>query len=164
MLWETDASKICAARSRKAFGLTFHSWSIWVDLARVFIDEAKTYPFVQEARAMVLEQPSREETDFHPTLRKGECEIRRLIENGPVTGHAAFQIFETFGYPLELTEQVMAENGVKIIERKGLFCASSWPRGPTSAMPRTPCETMSPSDERPPQKNPRLENTGRCHG
>lgn len=105
-----------AARSGKSLGL---NEPFMVEVATAFIDESETYPFVQSARDRVLDQLKREEAAFMQTLRKGEREIRNLINNGPVTGRTAFWIYETYGYPLELTEEVLEEAGLSITDREG---------------------------------------------
>lgn len=110
-----------AARAGKGLGL---KEPFMVDIATVFIDESKTYPFVQDTRDAVVEMLHREEMAFLQTLRKGEREIRTLISKGPITGRAAFRIFETYGFPLELTEDVVAESAQSIDEREGFFEAA----------------------------------------
>ncbi len=105
-----------AARAGKELGL---DEPFMVDIATVFINESETYQFVQDARDVVLDMLKREESAFLHTLLKGEREIRNLIGKGPINGRAAFKIYETYGFPLELTEEVMAEVGISIIDREG---------------------------------------------
>lgn len=105
-----------AVRAGKTLGL---DKPFMVDIATAFINESKTYPFVQDARENVLDMLKREESTFLLTLRKGEQEIRNLINKGPITGRLAFWIYETYGFPLELTEEVLAEAGISIVDRDG---------------------------------------------
>lgn len=109
-----------AARAGKSIGLNQPFLSA---LANVFIDESASYPFVQSGRETILEKLKREEGAFMKTLRKGEREIRNLIEKGDVTGRMAFSIYETYGFPLELTEEVLQEIGLTMKEREGFHKA-----------------------------------------
>lgn len=92
--------------------------SLAADLAEVYIDEATAYEDLTANREKVLEVINREEKLFHKTLQQGEVEIRKHIRNrGKVTGADAFYFYETYGFPLELTEEFLAENGYRIEDR-----------------------------------------------
>ncbi len=92
--------------------------SLATDLAEVYIDEATAYEDLTANREKVLEVINREEKLFHKTLQQGEVEIRKHIRNrGKVTGADAFYFYETYGFPLELTEEFLAENGYRIEDR-----------------------------------------------
>lgn len=89
------------------------------DLAEVYIDEATAYEDLIANKKKVMEIINKEEELFHKTLRQGEIEIRKHIKNkGKVTGADAFHFYETYGFPLELTEEVLAEIGCHIEERE----------------------------------------------
>lgn len=92
--------------------------SLAADLAEVYIDEATAYEDLTDNREKVLEVINREEKLFHKTLQQGEVEIRKHIRSrGKVTGADAFYFYETYGFPLELTEEFLAENGYRIEDR-----------------------------------------------
>ncbi len=66
-------------------------------------------------RKKVLEVINKEEKLFHRTLQQGEIEIEKHLRNrGSVTGADAFYFYETYGFPIELTEEFLAENGYEI--------------------------------------------------
>jgi alanyl-tRNA synthetase len=93
-------------------------------ISEVFIDEAKAYPELATHKAMILAAVLAEEQQFHKTLLGGEREIKRHLDNkGSVTGADAFHFYETFGFPLELTEEFLAENGASIAEPEGFQAA-----------------------------------------
>ncbi|MDF2989201.1 MAG: hypothetical protein K0R50_4711, partial [Eubacterium sp.] len=49
---------------------------------------------------------------FYKTLQQGEIEIQKHLKNkGKVTGADAFYFYETYGFPLELTEEFLTESG-----------------------------------------------------
>ena len=110
-----------AARVGKALGF---EGAFLSDLAKVFVNESVTYTFVQDAREQVLNALEQEETLFLKTLRNGEREIRRFMKTGDVTGRIAFQFYETYGFPLELTKELLEEEGMSILEPEGFDIAS----------------------------------------
>lgn len=88
-------------------------------LAEVYIDEAVSYEDLIANKNKVMEIINKEETLFHKTLQQGEIEIRKHLKNkGKVTGADAFYFYETYGFPLELTEEFLAENGYNIEEKE----------------------------------------------
>lgn len=94
------------------------------ELAKVFIAESVTYSFVQDAREQVLNALEQEEAQFLKTLRSGEREIRRYMQNDVVTGRVAFHFYETYGFPLELTKELLEEEGKTIAEPEGFDVAA----------------------------------------
>ncbi|WP_276946639.1 alanine--tRNA ligase-related protein, partial [Eisenbergiella massiliensis] len=66
----------------------------------------------------VIEIINKEENLFYKTLQQGELEIKKHLKNkGKVTGADAFYFYETYGFPLELTEEFLTESGCSIENR-----------------------------------------------
>ena len=108
---------------RTARKLELHE-AFLVDLAEIFIDEATSYPQLAGAKDLILSVVSAEEDKFQKTLQTGEREIHKHLEqNDSVTGADAFYFYETYGFPLELTQELLAENGKKITEAEGFETA-----------------------------------------
>ena len=60
-----------------------------------------------------------EENLFHKTLEKGTVEINRLIQDKEkFDEEKAFYLFETFGFPYELTKEIAFENNIKLNDDK----------------------------------------------
>ena len=76
------------------------------------------YPDLKDAVAQVGPTLKTEEEKFLETLEKGEAELRVLLEaTGKVLpGAQAFQLYDTFGFPLELTREICAQKGVSVDE------------------------------------------------
>ena len=90
-------------------------------VADAVIDEmGGAYPELSERRAFVTSRIEREEERFLETLAKGllllEEEIARLRREGGtrLPGEAAFRLYDTFGFPLDLTEDVLRGHGLAV--------------------------------------------------
>lgn len=89
------------------------------ELAEVYIDEATSYEDLIVNKRKVIEIINKEENLFHKTLKQGEVEIEKHIKNkGKVTGADAFYFYETYGFPLELTVEFLAERGYRLEEKE----------------------------------------------
>ena len=89
--------------------------------AQVVIDNFKiAYPELEEKKALILDELRKEENKFLETLKKGEAEFEKLLPNlmkNPahvIPGRVAFRLYDTFGFPVELTEELARENGMKV--------------------------------------------------
>ncbi|MDR1318320.1 MAG: alanine--tRNA ligase [Treponema sp.] len=90
-------------------------------LAAVIVDQLKgPYPELEENRKFILDELNREEEKFMETLQKGEHEFEKLLPNllkNPqrvMSGRLAFKLYDTYGFPIELTEELAAEQGIKV--------------------------------------------------
>jgi alanyl-tRNA synthetase len=90
-------------------------------LARVVIEQMKgPYPELLENRARIGEELEREEKKFLETLQKGEKEFEKLLPNlrkNPqkiMSGRLAFTLYDTYGFPIELTQELAAENSMTV--------------------------------------------------
>ena len=85
-------------------------------LIEIVIDMyASSYPELQDNKNKILKLFIKEEEIFQKTLNKGLQEINNLItSNKSITPKDAFYLFETFGFPYELTKEISAENKIDI--------------------------------------------------
>ena len=78
------------------------------------------YPELNRARALIVETLKLEETRFKQTLERGlrllEDEVGRLGEGQPLPGDVAFKLYDTFGFPLDLTQDVLRTQGRPVDE------------------------------------------------
>jgi alanyl-tRNA synthetase len=91
------------------------------DLAESVIANFKgPYPELHENAEKIKNELTAEENKFNETLRKGEAEFEKLLPNlmkNPakiIPGRVAFRLYDTFGFPVELTEELASENGLKV--------------------------------------------------
>jgi len=89
--------------------------------AKVIIDEyIKAYPEFEGKADFIFEQLTNEENKFLQTLTKGEAEFDKMLPNllkNPhkvIPGRMAFRLYDTFGFPIELTEELGTENGMTV--------------------------------------------------
>ncbi|MCY4271702.1 MAG: alanine--tRNA ligase-related protein [bacterium] len=80
------------------------------------------YPDLAANRSFVRDVAAREEEGFRATLAQGsqvlEYAIDRLGEDEPLAGDLAFLLHDTYGFPLEVTEETARERGV-VVDRAG---------------------------------------------
>jgi alanyl-tRNA synthetase len=73
------------------------------------------YPELTRAQGMIEETLRTEETRFKTTLDRGlrllDDELARLPEGAELPGAAAFKLYDTFGFPLDLTQDALREKG-----------------------------------------------------
>ncbi|OJY26247.1 MAG: alanine--tRNA ligase [Rhodobacterales bacterium 65-51] len=73
------------------------------------------YPELTRAQALIEETLKLEETRFRTTLDRGlrllDDELARLPEGGDLPGAAAFKLYDTYGFPLDLTQDALREKG-----------------------------------------------------
>ena len=68
------------------------------------------------SQALVQTVMKTEETKFLDTLASGEAELEKVFaKSGAVLpGDQVFRLYETFGFPLELTSEIATQRGVKV--------------------------------------------------
>ncbi|TSC58818.1 MAG: Alanine--tRNA ligase [Candidatus Peregrinibacteria bacterium Greene0416_19] len=92
--------------------------------AAVIETYARSYPLLRQKEAMILDTFDAEEAQFRRTLMKGERELTDYLSaHDTIDGAKAFYFFETYGFPLELTQELLAERG-KTIEKPASFDAA----------------------------------------
>lgn len=85
---------------------------------QAIIDTYKTaYPELLDKSALILGQLDAEEAQFRLTLTKGQQELERLLTNNvQIDGATVFYLYETFGFPKELTAEILQERTVQVVQ------------------------------------------------
>lgn len=85
-------------------------------IAEAVIESVKdAYPEVEQKRSLILDEIHKEYERFGKTLQKGEKEFLKLWDKShKISGIDAFNLYQTYGFPLELTEEIAREHGQKI--------------------------------------------------
>lgn len=88
------------------------------EVAKVIIEQYKdVYPELKRNEAFVLEQLSLEESRFARTLKQGNREFEKLVEkvqDGQIDGVSAFHLYDTYGFPVEMTQELARERGLTV--------------------------------------------------
>ena len=95
------------------------------EIAEVAIDQfSPIYPELNEKRKEIIKVIEEEEIKFNNTLENGLEELENLLEKKKqINGEDAFKLYETYGLPLELTEEILAEKNVTLEDRESFFSA-----------------------------------------
>ena len=91
-------------------------------IARAVIDAMKdVYPELGANAASIVAELDREEAQFVSTLGNGIKELQKLIDRVPpfverkvISGKNAFNLYETYGFPIELTVEMAGEQGFSV--------------------------------------------------
>lgn len=86
------------------------------------------YPELEANRDFIITELGLEEEKFSTTLQKGEHEFEKMLPNlmkgksREINGRIAFKLYDTYGFPIELTEELAAEHGFTV-DKKGFDAA-----------------------------------------
>ena len=73
------------------------------------------FPEVKENREQIIAVLVREEKAFRQTLRKGLKQMQRYVDDG-LTGEELFMLYDTFGFPVELSTEEAYKQGINLSE------------------------------------------------
>ena len=71
------------------------------------------YPEIKNNYNFVVSEIRKESEKFQKTLEKGLIEFNKL-ENKDISGVEAFNLYQSYGFPLEMTEELATEKGIKV--------------------------------------------------
>ncbi|KAF0223253.1 MAG: alanyl-tRNA [Rhodospirillaceae bacterium] len=90
-------------------------WRLFPALAKQM---GEAYPELGRAGALITETLKLEETRFKATLDKGlkllDDELTRLVPGAKLAGEVAFKLYDTYGFPLDLTEDALKAKGIGV--------------------------------------------------
>ena len=74
------------------------------------------YPQLLERKEVILSELKREEARFLETLERGEKLLADVLAAKPkqISGEQAFELYDTYGFPLELTQEIAEEHGLAV--------------------------------------------------
>ena len=88
------------------------------EIAKVIIEQYKdVYPELKRNEAFVLDQLALEETRFAKTLKQGNREFEKLaqrVKDGRIDGESAFHLYDTYGFPVEMTCELAKDAGLTV--------------------------------------------------
>jgi len=74
------------------------------------------YQELEKNKNFIISQLDQEEEKFKKTLAKGLNKFQKIAEKGSISGMEAFDLYATYGFPLELTKELAKEKGMVVDE------------------------------------------------
>jgi alanyl-tRNA synthetase len=91
---------------------------MWRLVPSLVAEMGAAYPELLRAQPLIEATLQQEETRFRQTLANGlkllDEATAELPEGGTLSGETAFKLYDTYGFPLDLTEQALIEKGLKV--------------------------------------------------
>ena len=94
-------------------------FTVRVAESAIALSEA-AYPNVRQREAQIKAELAREEAQFLKTLERGEKLLEEIVDrtkqqaNQQISGQDAFTLYDTYGFPLELTQEIAEEEGITV--------------------------------------------------
>ena len=119
----------------------------------------KAYPDLKDATSQIQDTLRAEEERFLDTLEKGERTLRELLDAKPkaLSGQDAFKLYDTYGFPLELTREICSRSGAAVDE-EGFKAAQASAVETARAGWKGSGEALSSDYERIAQENPGMRS------
>lgn len=112
-----------AIREAKSLNLEM---SDLLEISKIYINDIynEAYPLLKEKQEFIISEIKKESEKFEKALIDGTKELNKLIDNltkfapdnKKISGEKAFRLFDTFGFPLELTIEMAGERGFVVDE------------------------------------------------
>ena len=87
-------------------------------IAEVVVDiYAEAYPELSAAREKIMHEIDEEQARFERTLENGMKEFEKLckyLQTDTIAGKSAFRLYDTYGFPLEMTVELAKERGIQV--------------------------------------------------
>ncbi len=106
-----------AVRHGKLIGI---NRPFFMELCDCVINENKSgYPELIEKKELITKVITNEEASFNKTVDQGLSMLENLTKNGGMlSGEDAFKLYDTYGFPIDLTVDILAEKGMTVDEEK----------------------------------------------
>ena len=110
-----------AVRHGRVLGLSTQNL---LHIAEMYIDTiyAESYPLLKKNKEFVLTEMKKEIDRFESTVENGMKEFKKILEqkkeagSDQIDGKSAFYLYDTFGFPIELTVELAGEEGLSVDE------------------------------------------------
>lgn len=88
------------------------------EISKIYIEQYKEfYPELDRNKEKILEELKKEEIKFKETLENGLKEFNKIIElKSEISGKEAFDLYQSFGFPLEITRELASERNITVDE------------------------------------------------
>ncbi|MFA4952869.1 MAG: alanine--tRNA ligase [Candidatus Pacearchaeota archaeon] len=83
-------------------------------IAKIIITEYHNYQELSRNHKFIIEQLDEEENKFNETLEKGLRKFNDIATDKIISGKEAFLLFQSYGFPIEMTQELVEEKNIKI--------------------------------------------------
>ena len=134
-----------AIRHGKLIGI---NRAFFMELCNIVINENKSgYPELIEKKQFIEKVITNEEASFNKTIDQGLSMLEALTKNGGVlSGEDAFKLYDTYGFPVDLTKDILAEKGMTLDEEKFAACMEEQRQKARNARKASDGESWKSSD------------------
>ena len=101
-----------AVRYGRLLGIKKENWLQYVS-HQVISDYGDFYSELIRNKDFIIDTLNKEEEKFNRTLEKGLIEFNK-ISGSDISAHDAFNLYQSYGFPLEITEELASEAGIKV--------------------------------------------------
>lgn len=91
------------------------------EIGEIYIELYKSiYPELEKFHDKIISELDKEEKQFNKTIHQGEKEFDKILPNlmknakKIVPGRVAFRLYDTYGFPIEMTEELAEEHGFEV--------------------------------------------------
>jgi alanyl-tRNA synthetase len=109
-----------AVRNFRNLGVDLKSIDSTTEVAKEVIKLYDDYKHLQKNKDKILNELKKEEDQFQRTLEKGLREFKKMSKSIKISGKDAFLLFQSYGFPLEMIEELANENGNEV-DTKGFL-------------------------------------------
>ena len=110
-----------AVRHGRVLGLNVDNL---LEIASIYIDDiyAESYPLLKKNKEFVITELKKEINRFESTVENGMKEFRKILDqkkkagSAEIDGKSAFYLYDTLGFPIELTVEMAGEEGLTVDE------------------------------------------------
>ena len=134
-----------AIRHGKLIGI---NRAFFMELCNIVINENKSgYPELIEKKQFIEKVITNEEASFNKTIDQGLSMLEALTKNGGMlSGEDAFKLYDTYGFPVDLTKDILAEKGMTLDEEKFAACMEEQRQKARNARKASDGESWKSSD------------------
>ncbi len=88
-------------------------WPIAKEVFNIYPD----YRHLEKNKERIKKEIEKEEEKFDKTLEKGLKQLEKMLKNKKISGKDAFLLYQSYGFPLELTKEIAKEKNIKVDEK-----------------------------------------------
>jgi alanyl-tRNA synthetase len=105
-----------AVRNLRKIDVPILEMDATVEIAKIVIDIYDDYEILKNNKEKILKELKAEEDKFQKTLDKGLKEFEKMCSDKMIDGKELFLLYQSYGFPIEMTKELSEEKGVEIDE------------------------------------------------